>query len=129
MDIEVGTVAVDGKLLAFHRAGSGPPLLLLHGARSDGREWRLQLEALSDEFTVIAWDAPGCGGSFDPPDEFPLAAYADAVAALCVALGVDRPHLLGLSFGGGLALEVYRRIEAPDAFNATVRRFLRSAAP
>src|SRR5262245_40425560 len=109
LDIEVATVDVGGRRIGYRRAGAGPPLLLLHGAWSDGREWRRQLEALSDDFTVVAWDAPGCGASFDPPDEFPLAAYADAVAGLVDALGVEQPHLLGLSFGGGLALEVYHR--------------------
>ena len=104
MGIEVGQVEVDGRTLAYRRAGEGPPLVLLHGGWSDGREWRLQLESLSDEFTVIAWDAPGCGGSSDPPEEFGLSGYADAVAGLVGALGIDRPHLLGLSFGGGLAI-------------------------
>jgi len=109
MDAELELVDVDSRPIAYRRAGSGPPLVLLHGAWSDGREWRRQLEELSDEFTVIAWDAPGCGGSWDPPDEFPLAAYADVVAGFVDAIGVVRPHVLGLSFGGGLALEVYRR--------------------
>jgi pimeloyl-ACP methyl ester carboxylesterase len=109
MDVEHGTVEVEGKPIGYRRAGTGPPLVLLHGAWSDGREWRRQLDALSDEFTVVAWDAPGCGASFDPPDEFPLAAYADAVAGFVDAIGVEHPHLLGISFGGGLALEVYRR--------------------
>lgn len=109
MRIEVGRVDVDGRTLAYRHAGDGPPLLLLHGAWSDGREWRLQLESLADDFTVIAWDAPGCGGSFDPPASFRLPDYADAVAALVDTLGLACPHMLGLSFGGGLALEVYRR--------------------
>jgi pimeloyl-ACP methyl ester carboxylesterase len=102
-------VEVDGRTLAYRRAGAGPPLVLLHGAWSDSREWRWQLEGLADEFTVVAWDAPGCGGSVDPPDSFRLPDYADAVANLIAALELERPHLLGMSFGGGLALEVYRR--------------------
>jgi pimeloyl-ACP methyl ester carboxylesterase len=44
----------------------GRPLVLLHGFVGDSREWRQQLEGLSDEFTVVAWDAPGCGRSSDP---------------------------------------------------------------
>ena len=107
--VDVGTVSVRGRTIAYRRAGDGPPLLLLHGGWSDSREWRPQLEGLSDEFTVIAWDAPGCGGSADPPDRFPLADYADAVTDFIRAIGVERPHLLGLSFGAGLAIEVYGR--------------------
>ena len=83
--------------------------MLLHGALGDSREWRPQLEALSDEFEVVAWDAPGCGASFDPPEDFGLDGYADCLAAFVDALGLERPHVLGLSFGGGLALELFCR--------------------
>ena len=107
--IDVGTVSVSGRTIAYRCAGDGPPLVLLHGGWSDSREWRAQLDGLSDEFTVIAWDAPGCGGSSDPPDPFPLAHYADAAAGFIRALGIERPHVLGLSFGAGLAIEVYGR--------------------
>lgn len=103
------SVTVGGRTIAFHRAGSGPPLLLLHGGWSDGREWRFQLDGLSADYDVIAWDAPGCGGSDDPADDASLATYADAVAGLADALGLDRPHVGGLSFGGGLAIAVYQR--------------------
>jgi pimeloyl-ACP methyl ester carboxylesterase len=98
-----------GLLIAYERAGDGPPLVLLHGALSDSREWRRQIADLSDEFTVVAWDAPGCGRSSDPPETFRLHDYADCLAALIDALGLERPHVLGLSFGGGLALALYRR--------------------
>jgi pimeloyl-ACP methyl ester carboxylesterase len=74
------SVEVGGRTIAFERRGSGPPLLLLHGSVSDSREWRPQLEGLSDAFTVVAWDAPGCGQSFDPPEDYGLHGYADCVA-------------------------------------------------
>jgi pimeloyl-ACP methyl ester carboxylesterase len=54
-------VDVGGLEVAYRRAGRGKPLLLLHGAFADSRSWRPQLETLSDEFDVVAWDAPGCG--------------------------------------------------------------------
>lgn len=107
--ISVGRVTVDGRTLAYRRAGDGPPVLLLHSALSDSREWRRQLEALGHEFTVVAWDAPGCGGSFDPPSDFTAADFADQVAGLTRALDLGKVHLVGLSFGAVLALEVYRR--------------------
>jgi pimeloyl-ACP methyl ester carboxylesterase len=75
----------------------------------DGREWRRQLEGLSDEFTVVAWDAPGAGRSTDPPETFRLPDWADCLAAFIEALGLERCHVGGLSWGGGLALELYRR--------------------
>ncbi|MCZ7526742.1 MAG: alpha/beta hydrolase [Acidimicrobiia bacterium] len=102
-------VEIDGLRVAFRRRGQGPPLLLLHGGVTDGRTWRIQLDDLSDDFTVVAWDAPGCGGSSDPPETFRLPDYADCLARFVDALGMGRPHVLGHSWGSGLALELFRR--------------------
>ena len=102
-------VEVGGLTIAYVRVGHGPPLVLLHGGLGDHRVWRPQLEALADDFTLIAWDAPGCGGSSDPPDTFRLGDYADVLAGVVRALDLGRPNVLGLSFGGGLALELARR--------------------
>jgi pimeloyl-ACP methyl ester carboxylesterase len=102
-------VEVGGLRVAYRRAGQGVPLVLLHGGLADSREWRRQLEGLADEFTVVAWDAPGCGGSADPPAAWRLPDYADCLAGLIRALELGRPHMGGLSWGGGLALELYRR--------------------
>jgi pimeloyl-ACP methyl ester carboxylesterase len=105
----VRSVEVNGLRIAFQEAGAGPPLVLLHGALSDGRVWQPQLDALADEFSLVAWDAPGCGQSEDPPESFRLPEYADAVAGLVAELGLEPAHVLGHSFGGALALEVARR--------------------
>lgn len=102
-------IHVDGLRIAFEKAGEGPALVLLHGGFSDRRAWRRQLDGLSDEFTLIAWDAPGCGGSSDPPDAFGLPDYADHLAGFIERLSLGRPHVLGTSFGSGIALELYRR--------------------
>ena len=102
-------VEVSGLLIGFERAGSGPPLVLVHGALSDNRVWRWQIDALSDEFAVVAWDAPGCGQSSDPPESFRLPDYADVLGGFITALGLERAHVLGHSFGGALALELALR--------------------
>jgi len=102
-------IEVRGLGIAFERQGTGPPLVLLHGILQDSRAWRRQLDALSDEFTVVAWDAPGCGRSSDPPETFRLPEYADCLAAFVDALALGRPHVLGLSLGAVLALELHRR--------------------
>jgi pimeloyl-ACP methyl ester carboxylesterase len=103
------TVQVGGRALAYRRAGTGPALLLLHGGFSDGRAWTPQLRELAGDFDVVAWDAPGAGGSEDPPEGTDLDAYADAAVGLLDALGVARAHLAGLSAGAVLALAIYRR--------------------
>jgi pimeloyl-ACP methyl ester carboxylesterase len=102
-------VLATGMRIAYERAGGGPPIVLLHGILSDSRMWRRQLTALSDEFTVIAWDAPGCGLSADPPEAFSMTDYADCLATFIESLEVSRAHVVGLSWGGVLAQELYRR--------------------
>jgi pimeloyl-ACP methyl ester carboxylesterase len=69
----VGRIDVAGLTIAFERTGQETPVVLLHGGLSDTREWRRQIDALRDDFTVVAWDAPGCGRSSDPPEAFPSA--------------------------------------------------------
>ncbi len=83
--------------------------MLLHGIYGDSRNWAPQLEALSDEFMVVAWDAPGAGRSDDPPESFGFADYADCLAGLIRELGLGRPHMCALSYSGGIALELWRR--------------------
>jgi len=51
---------------------------------------------------------PGCGRSANPPESFGTRDYADCLTAFISALKLQRPHVLGLSFGSGLALELYR---------------------
>jgi pimeloyl-ACP methyl ester carboxylesterase len=104
----VDEIEVEGLRIAYRRAGDGPPLVLLHGGPTDSREFRYQLEGLSDEFTVVAWDMPGCGRSSDPPESFRIPDYVRILVAFLQALGIQQPHLLGLSFGSGYALELYR---------------------
>ena len=103
------SVQVRGLRIAFASAGNGPSLVLLHGGWSDSRIWRRQLVGLGEDFGIRAWDAPGCGRSSDPPEDWRMADYADCLAAWMEAVGIERPHILGLSWGGTLALALYRR--------------------
>ena len=98
-----------GLSVAYQQTGAGPALVLLHGFTHDSRAWRPQLESLSDQFTVIAWDAPGAGQSADPPETFAIGDWADSLAGLLDAAGVQAAHIVGLSWGGVLAQEFYRR--------------------
>lgn len=102
-------VSVGGVDVAYERAGDGPPLVLAHGAAEDGRAWRPQMDALSDELTVIAWDEPGAGRSSDVPAGFALADYAECLGAVIEDVGLGPAHVGGLSWGGTVVLELYRR--------------------
>jgi pimeloyl-ACP methyl ester carboxylesterase len=109
---------IDGLPIAFRMEGEGPPLVLLHGAVSDSRLWRPQVEALADAFTVIAWDAPGAGRSPDPSPPFGTDDWAGALAGLLAALGVGPAHVAGLSWGSTIALALYAR--RPEAVASLV---------
>jgi pimeloyl-ACP methyl ester carboxylesterase len=103
-------VDVDGIPIAFERVGTGRPLVLVNGFVGDGvSTWSAQLDGLCDEFTVVAWDLPGAGRSAPPPASFRIADYADCLAGFIRALRLDRPHVVGLSFGGIVTLELFRR--------------------
>ena len=98
----------NGLEIAYRRAGEGPALVFIHGAGADSRVWQPQLAALSDEFTVVAWDEPGAGRSSDLPVGFGLADYASCLAELIEALELGPVHVAGLSWGGTVAQELYR---------------------
>ena len=101
-------VHVSSLRIAFRRIGDGPPLVLLHGGMEDGRSWLRQIRDLADEFTVLAWDAPGCGDSSDIPETWRLPDYATALTSWLDILGIRKPHVLGLSWGSSVALEFCR---------------------
>ncbi len=95
----------------FHREGSGPPLVLLHGIGHHWQAWRPVIELLADAFDVVACDLPGFGRS-DPlaPGVDPtIPAYVDALAGWLGELGLQRPHVAGNSMGAAIALELAAR--------------------
>jgi pimeloyl-ACP methyl ester carboxylesterase len=98
-------------MINFHREGSGPPLVLLHGIGLSWQIWRPMIALLRDRFDVIACDSPGFGDSPSLPEgvEPTIPAYADAFAAFFAELGVERPHVSGNSMGGAIGLELARR--------------------
>ncbi len=101
-------VEASGLEIAYQRAGTGPPLVLVHGATADSRIWQPQLATLPDGFTVVAWDEPGAGRSSDVPTEFGLTDYANCLAILIDTLELGPAHVGGLSWGGTVVLELYR---------------------
>lgn len=105
----IARAEVAGHSVSYREAGQGAALVLLHGFLCDSRCWRQQLGDLSNEFRVIAWDAPGAGLSSDPPDPFTMVDWANCLAAFLDLVGIERAHIVGLSWGGVLAQEFYRQ--------------------
>ena len=100
----------------FEEAGEGLPLVCLHTAGADGRQFRHLLNdaAITTHFRVIAFDMPWHGKSLPPvgwqDEEYTLTTrgYVDLVLTFCEALGVERPVILGCSIGGKIVLELAR---------------------
>jgi pimeloyl-ACP methyl ester carboxylesterase len=101
---EAGLADINGSRLYYELTGTGPALLFLHGFTLDRRMWKHQVAALSDHFTVVAYDARGFGRSSMPGSE-PYRHYEDA-AALCAHLGLERVVVIGHSIGGHQMLEL-----------------------
>jgi pimeloyl-ACP methyl ester carboxylesterase len=84
-------------------------VILLHGFTHDSRVWQPQLVGLADAYSVIAWDAPGAGRTADPPETYAIADWAEDLTSFMGAMDADVAHVLGLSWGGLLAQELYRQ--------------------
>ena len=98
-------------LLNHHRAGTGEPLVLLHGIGSHWQMWEPVLPMLTARYDVIALDLPGFGDSPMPAPGTPpgIDSLCELVLGFLAELGVERPHVAGNSLGGMIALELARR--------------------
>ena len=97
-------------MLVFHRAGSGEPLLLLHGIGSRWQVWRPVLGRLACSRDVVALDLPGFGQSPMPPPGTPpgAASLTGLVCDFLDSIGWQAPHVAGNSLGGQVTLELDR---------------------
>ncbi len=101
------TVATRRGRLSSLEAGSGPPLVAVHGLGATKGSFLPTVAALSARHRVIALDLPGFGDSDKPIGaSYDARFFARAVIALADALELDRIHLIGNSLGGRVALEV-----------------------
>ena len=107
-------------------AGTGVPLLLLHTAGSDGRQWRdlLNDADITRRFRCIAFDMPWHGKSSPPAGwqeegyRLTTAGYTGLVVRMAEALGLDRPIVMGCSIGGRIVLDL--AAEHPDRWRGVI---------
>lgn len=98
----------------FEEAGSGIPLVCLHTAGADNRQYRHMLSdpAITSRFRVLAFDMPWHGKSYPPAGweetEYQLTTglYIETILGFCRALELDRPALIGCSIGGRIVLQL-----------------------
>jgi 4,5:9,10-diseco-3-hydroxy-5,9,17-trioxoandrosta-1(10),2-diene-4-oate hydrolase len=112
------TVTVAGKPIFVAEAGTGPPVVMLHGGgpgASGVSNYSRNIDALATHFRVIVPDMPGYGRSAKGVDhDDPFGFLADTIRGLIDELGIDTAHLVGNSYGGSaalrLALDTPRRV-------------------
>jgi pimeloyl-ACP methyl ester carboxylesterase len=113
------TLDTDCGRVSTFEAGTGQPIVLLHGLGATKQEFLPTVPALAPGFRTIAIDLPGFGDSDKPfPAAYDARFFARWVRALFDALELDRTHLLGHSMGGRVALEVAMR--HPDRIDRLV---------
>jgi pimeloyl-ACP methyl ester carboxylesterase len=100
---------VNGTVLHYVRGGKGPALILIHGFPEDWYEYHAIMPRLAKQFTVIAVDLRGVGGSKPTGDGYDAANMADDVYELAAALKLERPYIVGHDIGGMVAYAFARR--------------------
>jgi len=100
------TVRTGGRRFSLLEAGTGEPLVMLHGLGATKASFLPTVSALSDRYRTIAVDLPGFGDSGKPLGApYDPSFFADSIVSLLDALGLEKVHLLGHSMGGRAALE------------------------
>ncbi|WP_257350518.1 alpha/beta fold hydrolase [Pseudalkalibacillus decolorationis] len=99
-------VQVDDLRIHYEMEGNGAPLILLHGMGNNSLSWRKQIEELKEDYTVIAWDAPGYGKSSDPSKELTqFKDFAIILKSFLDRLNMQEIYLLGHSMGAATAID------------------------
>jgi pimeloyl-ACP methyl ester carboxylesterase len=111
-------ITLHGHELCYVDAGSGAPIVLVHGLMSSSSTWSAQVDRLAGNHRVIAPDLFGHGESAKPACDYSLSAHAASLRDLFDALGIADATVVGHSLGGGIALQMAYLF--PDRVNALV---------
>ena len=110
---------VEGRRLHYRRAGSGPPVVMLHGSPGNSEMLEHEMAVAADRFTVYALDTPGFGGSDPlPGDHLTVGDLARATAAGMHAIGLPPCPVYGTHTGALIALQL--GADLPDKVNGLV---------
>lgn len=106
LDSPAGSEAMlHGSTVHYLDAGSGPPVVLIHGLLSSHRSWLRLADQLVAERRIVAPDLLGHGASAKPIGDYSLSSHAATVRDLLDHLDISSATLIGHSFGGGIALQ------------------------
>ena len=102
MKVQTGFAPVNGAQLYYEVVGAGQPMILIHAGVADGRMWDGQFTEFAKHYRVIRYDMRGIGRSAMPSGQF--SNHGD-VAGLLDHLQIDRAIVVGISFGGKIAID------------------------
>jgi pimeloyl-ACP methyl ester carboxylesterase len=100
-------VELHGHRVIYRIAGTGPPVVLIHGMVNSSRHWEDVALRLADRYTVIAPDLIGHGDSATPRGDYSLGAHAAGIRDLLSVIGIDHATIVGHSLGGGVAMQFF----------------------
>jgi len=100
-------IELHGRRVVYRVAGSGSPIVLIHGMLNSSSHWRSVALNLASDFTVIAPDLIGHGDSAAPRGDYSLGAHAASIRDLLAATGIERATIVGHSLGGGVAMQFF----------------------
>jgi pimeloyl-ACP methyl ester carboxylesterase len=113
LPIAAGSAPVDGVTLHFEQAGSGPPLVLVHGLMGSLSDWRDRLlPLLARNFAVLTYDLRGHGSSDMPPSGYTTLQMSEDLCQLMEHCAIAQADIVGHSFGGAVAL--YLAVHHPE---------------
>jgi pimeloyl-ACP methyl ester carboxylesterase len=104
---EAQQIELHGHRMIYRSAGSGPPMVLIHGMVNSSRHWEEVALRLSDRYRVIAPDLIGHGDSAAVRGDYSLGAHAASIRDLLATIEVDRATIVGHSLGGGVAMQFF----------------------
>jgi len=116
-EVETGYADLNGTRLYYETAGSGRPVVLVHGFGLDRRMWDAQFFDFARQWQVVRYDLRGFGRSALPVVGEPYR-HVDDLAALMDHLSIEQAALVGLSLGGLVVLNT--ALEFPDRVSALV---------
>ena len=105
MGFELRETTLHSHRVAYRLAGSGPPIVLIHGITSSSAVWEPVASTLARHFTVLAPDLLGHGASAKPRGDYSMGAFASGLRDLVVSLGLGPATVVGHSLGGGVAMQ------------------------
>jgi len=100
-------ITLHGRRVIYRIAGSGPPVVLIHGMLNSSSHWQSVALELARDHTVIAPDLIGHGDSAAPRGDYSLGAHAASIRDLLAAIGIERASIVGHSLGGGVAMQFF----------------------